>query len=536
MIDQEKYVKIVANPLERQSADEQTVNNVDATFTENGIYTAELPYTGFGIVTVAVPEKVIQSLSITPTTSQQTISAGGGVDGYAPITVNAVTSAIDSNIQAGNIKSGVSILGVQGSVVELKGQTRDEYLTWYTGNVFEPNSGYNGITSIVVRPKNYTTNSGSYYIVTPTTSQQTVSIPNGYSGIGALRVEAVTSSIDSNIQAQNIVQGTTILGVVGTAPAVSYPYRQMSVSNGKLLAYVSGYSMPIKTGDTTITDVGEFALASSCRSLNYTGNINWNSLTTISGERAFTYCYYYSNITGNITFNGLQTVLANYAFYYAFSNSTITGNIEFKGIVDMTGGYYYTYQFYYAFAYATLGVVDFSNLETLSGGYNFQYAFYSSTGTAKFNKLKTISASSAFNYAFSGDPYTSGSTKGVSIVGIFDSIETVTGSSAFRYAFQYNYQISGAITFNKLSVMSGSQIFQYAFRYCPNLTSLSFPALTSTSFGSYTNQFEYMLQGCSDVTVHFPSNLQSVIGSWTSVTNGFSGTNTTVLFDLTATS
>ena len=44
-----------------------------------------------------------------------------------------------------------------------------------------------------------------------------------------------------------------------------------------------------------------------------------------------------------------------------------------------------------------------------------------------------------------------------------------------------------------------------------------------------------MLDGVTGCTVHFPSNIQSVIGSWASVTSGFGGTNTTVLFDLPAT-
>ena len=57
----------------------------------------------------------ISSLSVTPTTSQQTINAPSGTDGYSPITVSPVTSSIDSNITAGNIKSGVSILGVTGT-------------------------------------------------------------------------------------------------------------------------------------------------------------------------------------------------------------------------------------------------------------------------------------------------------------------------------------------------------------------------------------------------------------------------------------
>lgn len=63
-----------------------------------------------------------------------------------------------------------------------------------------------------------------------------------------------------------------------------------------------------------------------------------------------------------------------------------------------------------------------------------------------------------------------------------------------------------------------------------------FRALTSQSFNSFNNQLNSMLSGVTGCTVHFPSNLQAVIGSWSSVTGGFGGTNTTVLFDLPATS
>jgi hypothetical protein len=67
------------------------------------------------------------------------------------------------------------------------------------------------------------------------------------------------------------------------------------------------------------------------------------------------------------------------------------------------------------------------------------------------------------------------------------------------------------------------------------ITELRFPSLNSNSFGSYNNQFRGMLARVNGCTVHFPSNLQSVIGSWTDVTSGFGGTNTIVLFDLPAT-
>lgn len=57
----------------------------------------------------------LQDKTVTPTTSSQTITADSGYDGLDEVTVNAVTSAIDNNITASNIKNGVTILGVQGT-------------------------------------------------------------------------------------------------------------------------------------------------------------------------------------------------------------------------------------------------------------------------------------------------------------------------------------------------------------------------------------------------------------------------------------
>ena len=55
-----------------------------------------------------------QDVTVTPTTSKQTIKADAGKV-LGTVTVNAVTAAIDENIGAGNIKNGVTILGVTGS-------------------------------------------------------------------------------------------------------------------------------------------------------------------------------------------------------------------------------------------------------------------------------------------------------------------------------------------------------------------------------------------------------------------------------------
>ena len=61
-----------------------------------------------------IPPKT-QEKETTPTTSVQEITPDRYYTGLSKVTVNAVTSDIDSNIVAGNIKEGVEILGVTGT-------------------------------------------------------------------------------------------------------------------------------------------------------------------------------------------------------------------------------------------------------------------------------------------------------------------------------------------------------------------------------------------------------------------------------------
>ena len=61
-------------------------------------------------------DPVLQTKSATPKTSSQTISPDSGYDGLSKVTISAVTSSIDSDIKATNIKKGVNILGVTGTL------------------------------------------------------------------------------------------------------------------------------------------------------------------------------------------------------------------------------------------------------------------------------------------------------------------------------------------------------------------------------------------------------------------------------------
>lgn len=140
-------------------------------------------------------------LNITPRTYSQNFGSGY----YSGVTAYAVTSDIDSNIKAGNIKQGVTILGVVGNLSDTGIDTSDA-----TANASRILNGYTAYINAEKVTGNMP-NRGSWS-VTPRTYSQSGSA-GYYSGIS---IGAVTSSIDSNIKAENIKQGVSILGVAGT--------------------------------------------------------------------------------------------------------------------------------------------------------------------------------------------------------------------------------------------------------------------------------------------------------------------------------
>lgn len=93
------------------------VNGEEITVTPTAAKQTITPSQGKNAITkVTVNAAPLETKSVTPTTSAQEIEATGtGKIGLSKVTVAAVTSAIDANIVAGNIKSGVTILGVTGS-------------------------------------------------------------------------------------------------------------------------------------------------------------------------------------------------------------------------------------------------------------------------------------------------------------------------------------------------------------------------------------------------------------------------------------
>ena len=127
-----------------------------------------------------IPEN-LQSKVVNPTTAIQNVTYDDGYEGLNNVQVNAVTSAIDENIKAENIRQDVSILGVTGTLEE-------------------------GIKQAEVEPLKS---------VAPTKEPIVVKPDEGYKALSQVNIEGVSASIDPNILAENIKKGIEILGVTG---------------------------------------------------------------------------------------------------------------------------------------------------------------------------------------------------------------------------------------------------------------------------------------------------------------------------------
>lgn len=321
---------------------------------------------------------VIDELNVTPSTSAQTITATSGTDGYSPVNVSAVTSAIDANITSSNIKSGVTILGVSGSVTELNGTTTS---------------------------------------VTPTISAQTITPTSPNNGFTEVNVSAVTSAIDANIVAGNIKKDVSILGVTGSYKGVAPSGTKNITANGvyDVTDFASAdVQVPTtapahyveKTVDANgklqnstniinlngVTDVGEYVLGYAYANVSFPSNtsLDLSGLTITGGSNACSNMFYGGRGLTSVDLSGLTTISGQNACSSMFASCWELKSVDLSGLTTVSGNNGCNSMFSACFG---LTSIDLSGLTTISGNNACTNMFRSCTSLTSLSFPALTSAS-----------------------------------------------------------------------------------------------------------------------------------------------
>ena len=424
-------------------------------------------------------EPTLASLTVTPSTTTQTITPPSGTDGYNTVQVSAVTAAIDSDIVAGNIKSGCNILGVNGTVTELVGTT-----TTITQNgTYAPTSPSNGFTSVSVNVAG-TTPSGTYTITANGTYDVTnyasanVSVSGG--GGSTLITKTITQNGTYNASSDNADGYSSV--TVNVSGGGSFVGLNREVVNGVYEAPTTSFTFSLPSNATDIGDYAMYYAFAGCTGLT---SVDLSSLTTVSGanamDNAFNNC---TNLT-SIDLSSLTTVNASggQAMQYAFA-----------GCIKLTS-------------------IDLSSLTTVSGNSAMQYAFYGCTGLTSIDlsSLETIGTNTATaNYRHFSNCFNNCNAL-TSIT--FPKLEKIycTGGTTTSYGtFANNNKVQkmyfpklDTITYGSGASSSNQNACKNVFYGCSALTELHFGAANQSAIEASPGYSTAWGRGAGNVTIYF---------------------------------
>lgn len=216
----------------------------------------------------------------------------------------------------------------------------------------------------------------------------------------------------------------------------------------------------------------------------------------------------------------------NKALYYVFYNDSASNQLvgpallNSSNLVKISGTSACNNAFYYQQS-VTSTCLD--NLKEITGVYACYQMFQYCTGLTAtgLNKLEKISGSQGVQGMFQN-------CTNLTDAGM-ERLRSITSTSYYMFSYCSNLE---TVRFSSLWQANANLCFNRWFGNCSKLKHIYFPSLTASGLGTWISQFDNMLFSVTGCTVHFPANLQSTIGSWSSITGGMGGTNTVVLFDL----
>ena len=534
----------------------QTINNEDMTITSNGTYTASEGYTGIGTATVNVGSLVENFDKHGTLTFQGDAKLGTRtVSGFSASNYLTTKDVVDWGTGAWNIhfrfihhsSSGVQALIANSTNVGSQGISatidNDKFKLFLSSNgssndiLNGGSSTYTFSDSVEYDLDIWFTGSAYGFTVLPHDNSAGTS-ESLVTSSSTLYASTLVKAIGNNLTGStNFFQGTIYLDdLTIKTNAFDWVAEEVLASESRYGATIGNF-----LGDVDANGIMQKPI--SPINLSFNGVKSFGS--SISTGEKMSQTFYQNKNVGSVSFSDLEDMSLIYGLSSTFSYSSATSAL-FPKLKTVTA----SSAFDQTFMGSNVSEIDFSSLTSISGSSSFQNTFQSCKMTSvSFPELTSTSNTKMQSCFNSCTNLTSVSFPKLTSVSFLDTtfayctsltsvsfpeLASITATNIGMTSCFRGCSSLASISFPKLSLCNGN-CFQNTFRDCTSLTSVSFPALKSDSFGSYINFGVNMLQGVTGCTVHFPSNLQSVIGSWSDVTSGFGGTNTTVLYDLPAT-
>ena len=310
MIKDEKYVKIVSSPAEKVKT-EVNVNNQDITITQNGNYQAEPPYTGFGLVSVAVPNGT-ERLSVT---QNGTFRPSGANIGFDEVNVNVdIPELITKTITANG-----------------------------TYNASADNAdGYSSVTVNVPMPKYYGIPAANWALLETeeTGTPDFTGLTSIHEGFCNNRFDTATNLVGvANFDTLTLIGAYALAGAFGRTNLTGVSFENVSriQHNGMEYAFNECENLTGTVSFPSLINIQANDERCFEGAFSYAGvkSANFSALTTIAASNAFGSCFEDSSLE-SINFNALQSITGNYGLTAAFLGTNLT-NVSFQNLTTITG-------------------------------------------------------------------------------------------------------------------------------------------------------------------------------------------------------